>query len=60
VLALALLHPLTQWASTVVTGNHFWLDGAGGLVAAALGLAFAVAMQRWGYRSLHRIWTRYR
>ena len=35
------LHPLTQWASTVVTGNHFWLDGVGGLVAAAIGLAFA-------------------
>jgi hypothetical protein len=46
---LAILHPLTQWASTVLTGNHFWIDGVGGFVAAALGLAFALVMQRWGY-----------
>ena len=51
---LALLHPLTQWASTVVTGNHFWLDGVGGLIAASLGLTFAVVMQRWGYEALRR------
>jgi hypothetical protein len=49
------VHPLIQWASTMVTGNHFWLDGAGGLVAAALGLAFAVGMQRWGYEALRRL-----
>jgi membrane-associated phospholipid phosphatase len=54
VLLLCLLHPLTQWASTVVTGNHFILDGVGGLVAAAFGLAVALAMQRWGYRALER------
>lgn len=49
VLLLAILHPLTQWTSTVVTGNHFFLDGVGGLVAAAAGISFATAMQRWGY-----------
>ena len=35
----------TRWrsaSSTVVTGNHYFLDGAGGLVAAAAGLCFAV------------------
>ncbi|MGE0686857.1 MAG: phosphatase PAP2 family protein [Dehalococcoidia bacterium] len=55
VLLLCLLHPLTQWTSTVVTGNHFFLDGAGGLVAAAFGLAVAYAMQRWGYPRLQRL-----
>jgi hypothetical protein len=54
---LAMVHPLTQWASTMVTGNHFWLDGAGGLVAAALGLAFAVAMQQLGYEALRNVVT---
>lgn len=54
VLLLAVLHPLTQWTSTVVTGNHFFLDGVGGLVAAAFGLAVAYAMQRWGYPGLQR------
>lgn len=52
VIALCLLHPLTQWVSTVVTGNHFILDGVGGLGAAAFGLSMAAAMQRWGYPRL--------
>jgi hypothetical protein len=54
VLALAILHPVAQSASTIFTGNHYFLDGAGGLIAAALGLACAIALQRWGYPSLRR------
>ena len=48
---------IAQWASTVFTGNHFFLDGVGGLVAAALGLAFAVFMQQRGYPALSRLLT---
>jgi hypothetical protein len=55
VLALAIAHPIAQTASTVFTGNHFFLDAAGGLAAAAAGLAFAVFMQRTGY-ALARAW----
>jgi PAP2 superfamily len=55
VLALAIVHPIAQSASTVVTGNHFFLDAVGGLAAAAAGLAFAVFMQRRGY-ALVRAW----
>ncbi|HLF70815.1 MAG TPA: phosphatase PAP2 family protein [Dehalococcoidia bacterium] len=58
VLALALIHPPLQWASTVMTGNHYFIDGAGGLVAAIGGLCFAYAMQRWGYRALGRFMGR--
>jgi membrane-associated phospholipid phosphatase len=54
VLLLCVAHPLTQSASTVFTGNHYFLDGAGGLAAAALGLAYAMTMQRWGYATLRR------
>jgi membrane-associated phospholipid phosphatase len=54
VLLLAVLHPITQWTSTVMTGNHYFLDGVGGLVAAALGLVFATFMQRRGYGWLGR------
>ncbi len=54
VLALAVLHPLSQWASTVVTGNHFVVDGVAGVGVAAAGVLFAVAMQRWGYPRLRR------
>src|SRR2546423_1060482 len=38
---LALLHPLAQWSSTVATGNHYLLDGLGGVVAAVLGLVLS-------------------
>jgi membrane-associated phospholipid phosphatase len=56
VLVLALLHPLTQSASTVFTGNHYFLDGAGGLVAACIGLLLATLLQRYGYPALrHRL-----
>jgi hypothetical protein len=50
VLALAVAHVLAQSSSTVFTGNHFFLDGAGGVAAAAGGLGFAVFMQKRGYR----------
>jgi membrane-associated phospholipid phosphatase len=46
---LALLHPVAQSASTVFTGNHYFLDGAAGVAVAAAGVLFAIAMQRWGY-----------
>jgi hypothetical protein len=49
---LALLHPILQSASTVFTGNHFFLDGAVGLGVAATGVGFAYSMRRWGYPAL--------
>jgi hypothetical protein len=49
VLVLALAHVVAQSTSTVFTGNHYFLDWAGGLVAAGAGLCFAVFMQRRGY-----------
>ncbi|HWC29268.1 MAG TPA: phosphatase PAP2 family protein [Dehalococcoidia bacterium] len=55
VVVLAFAHVLAQSSSTVFTGNHYFLDGAGGLVAAAGGLAFAVFMQRRGYSWLRRV-----
>jgi membrane-associated phospholipid phosphatase len=49
VLLLAVLHPIAQWASTVFTGNHYFLDGVGGVVVALAGLGFATLMQQRGY-----------
>jgi hypothetical protein len=54
VLLLALLHPGAQWSSTVFTGNHYFLDGVGGIVVALFGLGAAVFMQRRGYAFLRR------
>jgi hypothetical protein len=51
---LAVAQVVAQSTSTVFTGNHYFLDWAGGLVAAAGGLAFAALMQRRGYELLKR------
>ncbi len=51
---LALLHPIAQSASTIFTGNHFFLDGAVGLAVAAAGVVLALAMRRWVYPALSR------
>ena len=51
---LAALHPVSQSAATVFTGNHYFFDAAAGLGVAAAGLTFAMAMQRWGYGALRR------
>jgi hypothetical protein len=51
---LALLHPALQSASTIFTGNHFFLDGAAGIAAAAAGACLALGMRRWGYPALRR------
>jgi hypothetical protein len=53
IFVLAVVHPLAQWTSTVVTGNHYIVDGFGGLAVAGLGLSYAFFMDRWGYRFVH-------
>ncbi len=52
VLALAVLLPGLQVPAVVLTANHFFLDIAGGAVAAGLGLAIAVGLQRWARSAL--------
>jgi membrane-associated phospholipid phosphatase len=54
VIVLVLAHVVAQSTSTVFTGNHYFIDWAGGLVAAGGGIAFAVFMQRRGYRWLQQ------
>ncbi len=49
VLGLALMHPVSQTMATVVTGNHYFIDAAAGLAAAAFGLAVALLLQKFGY-----------
>jgi hypothetical protein len=48
---LALAHPIVQSASTIFTGNHFFLDGVVGITVALSGLALASSMRRWVYSS---------
>jgi hypothetical protein len=39
---------------TVVTGNHYWVDGVGGLVAFGLGALIGLGLHRWNQHRLDR------
>ena len=43
---LAALHPVVTLLCIVITGNHFWLDGVGGLVCLAVGYGLARLLTR--------------
>jgi len=45
--AAVLLYPLTTLFCIVVTGNHYWLDGVGGLLAFGVGAFFGWGAHRW-------------
>src|SRR5204863_9650115 len=49
--ALILLLPPVMLVSTVVTGNHYFLDGLLGIAVAAVGLGMAVVVSRLGERA---------
>jgi hypothetical protein len=44
--ALAIAYPVITLAAVVITGNHYVLDGVGGLIVLALGWALASAFDR--------------
>jgi membrane-associated phospholipid phosphatase len=44
---IAFAIPVVMFSSTVVTGNHWFLDGALGMVVALTGLALAVRIRGW-------------
>jgi PAP2 superfamily len=44
---LAVVYPFATTFSIVVTGNHYWLDAAGGAVALALGYGLAIVITNW-------------
>lgn len=50
--AAVLLYPAVTLLCIVVTGNHFWLDGVGGLIVLGLGFALGNAFHRWNQRRL--------
>jgi len=47
--------PVMQLLAIVVTANHYFLDAFAGMGVALLGLAIAVALQRWAYAPLGRL-----
>lgn len=52
-LRIALLaYPLFTLACIVITGNHFWIDGAGGIVVFVGGYWLGARIHRWNERRL--------
>jgi hypothetical protein len=45
--ALVVLYPLATVFGIIITGNHYWLDAIGGLVAFAAGLGVARLVTTW-------------
>ena len=52
--ALVLIYPATTLFAIVVTANHFWLDGIGGLIVFALGALIGWGIHRWNQERLDR------
>ena len=51
---LVVLYPLATLFCIIVTANHFWLDGAGGLLAFGVGAIIGWGMYRWNQDRLDR------
>jgi hypothetical protein len=52
--ALVLMYPIVTLFCIVVTANHFWLDGVGGLLAFGLGALLGWGTHRWNQERLDR------
>ncbi|MEM9038761.1 MAG: phosphatase PAP2 family protein [Actinomycetota bacterium] len=52
--ALVLLYPAATLFCIVVTGNHYWIDGLGGLLAFAIGAVVGWGLHRWNQNRLDR------
>ena len=52
--ALVLLYPAATLFCIVVTANHFWIDGVGGLIVFAVGSLIGWGLHRWNQDRLDR------
>ncbi len=52
--ALVLLYPAVTLFTIVVTANHYWIDGVGGLIVFGLGAAIGWGVHNWNQRRLDR------
>ena len=49
-----LLYPIATLFCIVVTGNHYWIDGLGGLLALGIGIVVGFGLHRWNTDRLDR------
>ena len=47
-----LIYPLFTLACIVITGNHFWIDGVGGIAVFAVGYWIGARIHRWNERRI--------
>jgi hypothetical protein len=52
--ALWLLYPAITLFCIVVTANHYWIDGVGGILVFVIGSVTGWAMHRWNQERLDR------
>ncbi len=52
------LYPLATLFCIIVTANHYWIDGVGGLVVFAVGALIGWRLHRWNEARLDRQWSR--
>jgi len=45
-------YPATTLFCIVVTGNHFWIDGVGGIIVFVLGYGIGTQLHRWNHERL--------
>jgi hypothetical protein len=50
--AALLIYPAITLFCIVVTANHFWLDGIGGLIVFGVGFLIGTTLHNWNYRRL--------
>jgi hypothetical protein len=50
--ALMFLYPLVTLFCIIVTGNHYWIDGVGGLLAFGAGTVLGWGLHRWNQNRL--------
>jgi hypothetical protein len=53
--AAVLLYPLATLFCIIVTANHYWLDGVGGLIVFAIGALAGWGLHRWNQNRLDRL-----
>ena len=46
------LYPMLTLFCIIVTGNHFWLDGLGGLIVFGVGYVIGTKLHNWNHRRL--------
>jgi hypothetical protein len=52
--ALLAIYPVATFFCIIVTGNHYWLDGVGGLVTLGAGFLAGHSLENWNQRRLAR------